>query len=295
LDKNVVELLLWQKWILLAGKLMLTVLLSWQAAQLVWLVAAPAPLVLKAPVQGNAEAADGHVRGTAAYHLFGEATAVAPVVVQKEVEAPDTRLKLTLLGVNQSSREEYSSAIISAAGRAGEFYRMGDAVQGRTRLAGVYSDKVILDTVGKLETLKFDEQTSRGSDVRIVPRDDTDRGNPSASSGRSGSLKERFGKIRNATEFVDLATSELKDDPLEALGRMGLEPQGDGLGYRVQPGSPLMQFKLRPGDLLLSINGQSLGDPASDQSLLADLQNTDSVRIEVQRGNDRFTVNHRLN
>ncbi|MDO6681657.1 MULTISPECIES: type II secretion system protein N [unclassified Oceanobacter] len=287
MEKNVVEPLLWQKWTLLTGKLVLTVLLSWQSAQLAWMVIAPTPLVLKAPAQASTDSDDGQVRGTAAYHLFGEATAVAPRVVQKAVEAPDTRLKLTLMGINQSSREELSSAIISAAGRSGEFYRMGDTVQGRTRLAGVYPDKVILDTAGKLETLKFEEHTSRGSDVRAVPE----------AKSRSGasSLKERFSKVRNATELVDLATSELEDDPLEALGRMGLAAQGSGQGYRVQPGSPLMQFKLRPGDLLLSINGQSLGDPASDQSLLADLQNTESVRIEVQRGNDRFTVNHRLN
>ncbi|WP_028294998.1 type II secretion system protein N [Oceanobacter kriegii] len=286
-----VELPRWQKLTLISGKLLLTLLISWQLSQLIWAIVAPQPLILMAPTKGDGSTV-ARAEGTAQYHLFGEASELPAPVIAQPVDAPETRLKLTLLGVNAANPEENSSAIIAVSGRAGDFFRLGDTVQGRTRLVGVYPHKVMLDTSGKLETLKFDDEPNRGSDVRSVPAPSRAEDLPERLT--QGSLTQRFRKVRNATEFVGVATSEIADDPLAALNKMGLEPQGAGSGYRVKPGSPLMQFKLRPGDIVLSINSQSLGDPASDQSLLADLPNADEVRIEVQRGNSRFNVNHRL-
>ncbi|WP_221800810.1 type II secretion system protein N [Oceanobacter mangrovi] len=295
---NAVQLPVWQKLTLLTGKLALTLAISWQASQLIWDVVAPAPLVLQAPAVAAKDSAAPQTAGTSRYHLFGEPSREPPKVVQQAVEAPETKLRLTLLGINQSSRAELSSAIVSVSGRPGEYFRMGDTVQGRTKLAGVQPDRIILDTAGKLETLKFDDAPMKGSEVRnIAPSADRD-GDPDADQLperlTKGSLMDRFKKVRNADEFVDVASAEISEDPVAALNKMGLEPQGSGEGYRVKPGSPLMQFKLRPGDVVLSLNGQSLGDPASDQSLLADLQNAGEVMIEVQRGDSRFTVNHSL-
>jgi len=293
-----VDLPRWQTLTLLGGKLVLTLLISWQLSQLVWTIVAPEPLILMAPAQGSGNQNSQQAAGTSRYHLFGEASAAPAPVVQKQVEAPETRLKLTLLGVNSSSNPDNSSAIIAIAGRGGDYFRMGDTIQGRTKLAGVYPDKVILDNAGKLETLSFEDEPMRGADVRsISDAPEVERAAREVDLPERlsrGSLAERFKKVRNATELVDVATTEIADDPAAALDKMGLEPQGSGSGYRVKPGSPLMQFKLRPGDIVLSINSQPLGDPASDQSVLADLQNADAVQIEVQRGNSRFNVNHRL-
>ena len=56
-----------------------------------------------------------------------------------------------------------------------------------------------------------------------------------------------------------------------------------------------MSPQLQPGDIVLSVNGQGLGDPGVDQQLLQQMSNESQVRIEVQRGNSRFVVNHSLN
>ena len=145
----------WQRLTVRFGKIVLTLLLAWLMALLVWLIIAPEPLYLKAPTKGGSNRTSFESAGAGSYHVFGE-VGVAEVVEVKAVDAPDTRLRLSLLGATQSSVEEESSAIIARKGSGGDFYRIGDVVEGRTRLAAVYKDKVILDTAGKLETLKFE-------------------------------------------------------------------------------------------------------------------------------------------
>lgn len=286
---KVAELMSWQRWTLVLGKAALTVLLSWQLAHLTWLIVAPEPLLLKAPSQSRGDAQNGGtVAGTGQYHLFGDVTAQPVEAVAKEVDAPDTRLRLQLLGVTRSTSNEASSAIIAPKGGQGEFYRIGDAVQGRTRLAGVYDDKVILDTNGKLETLKFDEESTAGITARAVAA-------PRPEVNRSGSLRERFKQVRSPSEFMNMVTEEVAGDAEGAMQEMGLEAIGSGQGYRVQPGSVLTALQMQPGDIVLSVNGQALGDPQSDQQLLQQVSSEGNARIEVQRGNSRFVVNHKIN
>jgi len=49
-----------------------------------------------------------------------------------------------------------------------------------------------------------------------------------------------------------------------------------------------------PGDIVLSVNGQRLGDLETDKAILEQVGTTGNARIEVQRGNNRFVVNHKL-
>jgi general secretion pathway protein C len=220
--------------------------------------------------------------------VFGE-VGVTDVVEVKAVDAPDTRLRLALLGVTQASVEEESSAIIARKGSGGDFYRIGDVIEGRTRLAAVYKDKVILDTAGKLETLKFDDVSSSGIGVtsQVLERNEL-----LATDDRAKSLRERFSRVRSAQDFMMVASEAAQQDPEEMLSGLGLESQGSGSGYKVTAGSILTQVvELKPGDIVLSVNGQPLGDASSDSSLLEQVMSEGSAQIEVQRGNSRFMVN----
>ncbi len=282
--EQLAELTGWQRLSLVLGKTVLTLLIATQLAWLTWLLIAPEPLVLRAPAKGQVVEESAGTAATGQYHLFGDYTAAPVEEVPQEVEAPDTRLRLELLGVTRASRKESSSAIIAPKGGAGDFYRIGDVVQGRTRLAAVYDDKVILDTNGKLETLKFDEESKRGLEARAV-----------SAPQRGSSIRDRFKEIRNPTDFMNLVNEEAASDPEGALREMGLKAVGPGQGYAVQKGSMLMALQLQPGDIVLSVNGQPLGDPQSDQQILQQVTDEGNARIEVQRGNSRFVVNHSLN
>lgn len=276
----------WQRWLLRLGKLTCTLVIAVQLADLVWLIIAPTPVVLPPPAQGSADASSSQqVAGTASYHLFGEPGAEPVTPVQQTVDAPDTKLRLELLGVTVASQDQGSGAIIAPQNGEGEFYRLGDRIQGRTKLAGVQTDKVILDTNGKLETLKFEEQNRRGVSARAVARPE-----PSTLS-----LRERFRDVRSPSDFLEMTTDAAAQDPQAAIRQLGLLSNGPGQGYQVQSGSMLSALNLRPGDIVLSVNGQRLGDASADQMILQQVRDSGQARIEVQRGNQRFVVNHSLN
>lgn len=282
-----VELLPWQRWVKRLASILLTLLSAWLLAKIVWLVVAPEPLHLMQPLSGNKPVSGAPQLSAAPVHLFGEVGQEAVVAVQ-EVDAPDTRLRLELLGVMQASIAEESSAIIAQKGSSGDFYRIGDIVQGRTKLAGVYLDKVILDTAGKLETLKFEEFSNRGVGVSAQadepdPRDVRDE--------KVSTLRDRFSRIRRPSEFMGIASDAAMQSPEVVIEGLGLEPVGVGEGYTVSNGSVLLKAGMKLGDVLLSINGQTLGDASSDQALLEQVMEEGRAQIEVQRGNSRFMIN----
>lgn len=283
-------LLPWQQRVLWLSKVLFTILLAIQLAFLSWRIIAPEPLLLAAASKefGN-KITNKNNFGTAQYHLFGVAGEEPVTEVTENIHAPDTSLRLELLGITKSSRTGASTAIIAPKGKAGDFYRIGDVVQSNTKLAAVYENRVILDTNGKLETLKFDEEQRQGISALAVQTPVEEK----TKSG-DGTLKGRFQQVNNPTEFMAVITEEVAADPEGTLNQLGVEPNPQGDGYRVMPGSMLMALQLQPGDIILSVNGQNLGDPQADQQLLQQVEVEGSARIEVQRGNNRFVVNHSL-
>jgi general secretion pathway protein C len=286
--EQTIVILPWQRLALILGKLTFTVLISSQLAIFTWMTLSPNTLVLSEPTRAKGEVMIAQNQSIADMHIFGDA-AVEVIDVPKDVNAPKTRLPLELLGVMAANIAENSSAIIAPKGGAGENYRIGDVVQGRTTLAAVQQDQVILDSNGKLEALKFDLVRKQGIQQSGKPTREQRR----AQSG--GSLKERFKQVRNASDAVNLLRDEVAINPAGALKQLGLVTSENGSGYKVSnSGSMLTQLGLEPGDVILSVNGQTLGNLEDDQMLLEQVTNSGQARLEIQRGNRRFVVNHTI-
>lgn len=265
----------------------LVFVIAYQSASFTWQVVDRPVLVLPAAK----EHADGQVQQNtqqdiAAWDLFGSYDESA---AQLNVEAaPETRLRLVLLGVFTSRDPQSSSAIIAETGREGEFFRVGDRVQGRTTLASVYEDKVVLDTNGKLETLTF-EDISGG--VPAFTENTAARRDASSKRPPSGNFNERLQNVNNPEDFVAFAKDQLEGDPQQALNNVGLKMAGDG--YEVtENASMLTGMGMKPGDKIISVNGHSLGNPDADKNLIDEVYDSGAARIEVERGGSRFTINH---
>jgi general secretion pathway protein C len=282
-------LLPWQRTSLTLAKTVFTVLLSSQLAALTWMVLSPAKVALLEPTRASSSSTIQQSQDSIAdRHVFGDAVAEV-VEVPKEVNAPKTRLRLELLGVMAASKAENSSAIIAPKNGKGENYRIGDIVQGRTKLAAVHQDKVILDSNGKLETLKFD--LDKKSSIRKSSKPTSSQKKATA----NGSLKQRLKKIRNASDAITLLRDEVNSDPKGALKQLGLEVAANGEGYKISSsGSMLTQLGLQPGDVILSVNEQTLGNIDDDQGLLEQVTSSGQARLEIQRGDRRFVVNHTI-
>ncbi len=289
MSEQSIILLPWQRTSLTLAKTVFTVLLSSQLAALTWMVLSPAKVALLEPTRASSSSTIQQSQDSIAdRHVFGDAVAEV-VEVPKEVNAPKTRLRLELLGVMAASKAENSSAIIAPKNGKGENYRIGDIVQGRTKLAAVHQDKVILDSNGKLETLKFD--LDKKSSIRKSSKPTSSQKKATA----NGSLKQRLKKIRNASDAITLLRDEVNSDPKGALKQLGLEVAANGEGYKISSSdSMLTQLGLQPGDVILSVNEQTLGNIDDDQGLLEQVTSSGQARLEIQRGDRRFVVNHTI-
>ena len=289
MSEQSIILLPWQRTSLTLAKTVFTVLLSSQLAALTWMVLSPAKVALLEPTRASSSSTIQQSQDSIAdRHVFGDAVAEV-VEVPKEVNAPKTRLRLELLGVMAASKAENSSAIIAPKNGKGENYRIGDIVQGRTKLAAVHQDKVILDSNGKLETLKFD--LDKKSSIRKSSKPTSSQKKATA----NGSLKQRLKKIRNASDAITLLRDEVNSDPKGALKQLGLEVAANGEGYKISSsGSMLTQLGLQPGDVILSVNEQTLGNIDDDQGLLEQVTSSGQARLEIQRGDRRFVVNRTI-
>lgn len=269
------------------AKWVLSLCVSYQLAVLTWLMIDRPVVVLPEPAQGQSDVAVlPQNYGIANLHLFGDAAA-APTTPQEEINAPKTRLRLLLMGVFVAANKTESSAIIAEQGRDGEFFKVGDRVQGRALLSQVYEDKVILDNGGKFETLTFDESQKalQGITANAAPV----KKNEAPATNKKEFRKELM-KIRTAEEFVGFAKDQL-EDPTQALKNVGIEPT-DG-GYIVTPASTmLLSIGMKPGDKLISVNGHQLGDPEQDKTLIDEVYASGNASLVIERGSRRMTINH---
>lgn len=277
-------------------KWVLSLCLAYQAAVFTWVLIDRPTLVLPEPSMGEAsQELDQEKYDMAAWDLFGKADQTQ-VVEQEEINAPKTRLRLALMGVFMAANKQDSSAIIAEQGREGEFFKVGDRVQGRARLSQVYSDKVILDNSGKLETLTFEDaaklmkgitaQKSKSPNKikKPKPTNKMSRNKPNTA------FKRKLRGIRTPEQFVDMAKEQL-EDPEQAMQNMGLSSTGDG--YLLTPSATmLMSLGMRAGDKLISVNGHQLGDPTQDKEIIDEVYASGSARIVIERGSRRMTINH---
>lgn len=269
------------------AKWILSLCVSYQLAVLTWLMIDRPVVVLPEPTQAQSEmAAMPQSYGLAKLDLFGSA-AVASSAPQEEINAPKTRLRLLLMGVFVAAEKTQSSAIIAEQGRDGEFFRVGDRVQGRALLSQVYEDKVIIDNNGKFETLTFEESQKalQGITANAAPVKPLEK--PAVSQKE---FRKELMQVRTADQFVDFAREQLQD-PQQAMKNLGVEPT-DG-GYIVSPSSTmLLSIGMKPGDKLISVNGNQLGDPEQDRTLIDEVYASGNASLVIERGSRRMTINH---
>ncbi len=242
-------------------------------------------------------------------HLFGEEGAKpAAQAAPQDVAAPKTRLSLELQGVFVSEDENKSTAMISEARRETQLYHIGDKVPGNATLAGVFADRVLLNLNGKLEALYFPE--SRGVGGGMVPGAMAPQPGTRSVSARTGRVSSAprpgfggppsggmgaVGGGMPGAEQAEAVVKELQEqisaNPDAVLGQFGLATN-NGRGYKITDSSnpALVAIGGRPGDVILTVNGRSVGDPAADVSLIQESMESGCVKVGVDRSGRQFNA-----
>ena len=257
--------------------LLLVIAIGWQLAGIVWMLI-PGPAAGDAVVmpagqvvadRSRPAAADAQAIATA--HLFGEAgaddvPAVVPEVAEQNLE--DTRLSnLELKGTIASPEATMSAAIISDGSNEEKVYLIGDPIASGAKLHAVYTDRVVLNENGRLTNLRLPEEY-RETTTAPVRRATTRR----TAAAQTESIQSVVSQ--NVARLADV----IRPTPYFVNGQQQ--------GYRVYPGRDRRQFAalgLRPGDLIMDIDGQSLTDPTQAMEIFQSLGTASQVSVTVER------------
>lgn len=281
------------RWLPQLAKLVLAIVLARLLADFLWLwVPVPAgaawrPAPVDAPAAAPARSGPDAER-VASAHLFGAWRAPADPVLSEMAQAPDTRLSLSLLGILAADRDRESRALIGAQGGEEKPYAVGDDVVRGVTLQAIFPDRVILSRNGQLETLRLDKASPGAPLAADGP---ADRGESLAGQVVDGATAQQLAQIRE----------QILADPSKASDYIRIQPaniNGQQRGYRIYPGRDRTVFNgagLRPGDLVTSINGVELDDPARALQMLGDLSQASTLNLTIERGGVQQAVTVNLN
>jgi len=223
----------------------------------------PPAAVSHAPVQSHAL----DLAAITNAHLFG-------VAKQDSATAKQTDIPLVLTGTIAGSDPQNGLAFVGQTAQTARAYAVGDNIPGGMKLHSVYSDRVIIDRNGQLESLALPRQLNPGN----APP-------PSAAAlqGDNASI-ERMRRM--ITEQPGLLADVLRPQPVMDHGHMN--------GFRVYPGRNRMAFMrlgLRPGDQVTAINGTPLDDRDRGEQILHTLSSSTEARVTVIRNGQQQDLN----
>ena len=251
---------------------LLILYLCWKLASIFWLLVAPPQVMQVEPIALGSQQAQ--VPNIVAFALFQEVGGAA---------AADESANLLLQGVMVGYPSQFSSAVIKM-NEVADRYRVGENIANTSyQLAEVYWDRVLLrQSNGTTRELKF-KGIENGLDQSIVQ--------PVANA--SSSFNNQVTPMPQSQEQNALgqAVQKIQQDREQYLKDMGVNAGGEG--YEVTSRTPTAlrsKLGLQPGDRIMSLNGQAVGQGQSDAQLLEQARREGQVKIEIKRGDQVMTI-----
>ncbi|OOF28145.1 type II secretion system protein GspC [Salinivibrio sp. IB872] len=271
--------------------ILLFLVLAWLAGRMVWAFYAPAP----APVLPVAsQSASSSRAATDPFslapivnaQLFGRYQAAAQPTQHAVTNVPETRLRLTLVGVVASNDPKRALAVIANGGRQ-VTYGVGEQVKGtQVSVDQVLSDRVILRQGSRREALLMP-----GVDADSTPQ--TVFSSPTDASTPPKSMAT---KRQTSPDWPADLAQQLSQNPQRLFDFVQLSQvrEGDQIkGFRLTPGrNPIFfeQSGLQAGDIAVAINGLTLSQSAALPDILGRIQQQGSLDLVIERQGQQHEI-----
>lgn len=219
-------------------------------------------------------------------NLFGNYNAAPVEESAVTVDAPVTRLSLTLTGVVASSAKDQGAAIIESR-KQQQTYGVGEKIEGtNASLIEVYADRVIIKNGLSHETLMLDGVDYNKNVIQVTSQ------SPVNSAQQNNTSPER----RTLSDDAIQASRDLQNQPASFVDYIAVSPHrpnGELSGYQVSPGKKPALFKaagLQSGDVITEINGLDLTDMQQALEAMNMLKELQSLQMTVQREDELITI-----
>ena len=224
---------------------------------------------------------------------------LAPAPVESApVETED--LKITLLGTSHLTGGDRAFAIFEDSTGSQQLYRLGDTIPGIGRLLQVGKNRAIIEHNGHRVAVEIPKDSlgrPGGDQEEGAPAGLRRRGlrppfirNPMIRPGRPAAKAGGIRKLAPNQYAIDRSTVNSNMQNMSQLfTQIRALPDlqnGASNGFRlseIQPGSIFEQIGLQDGDVLTTVSGQQIGDPARAMQMLSTLQSKSNITLNVLR------------
>ena len=318
----------WRNLVMFVGIL----LLSWMAAQALWLLLTPTPawdriaeLSLDTSHAGatRPRPADGgaDVNQLAALNLFGNGSKAARELLEDLPEAVETALPIHLIGIAHADDAVRARAIIHYGKSQQEQHKIGDRLKTgvNVTLERILRDRVIIRNQGRYESLFLydDELAKRMRDRNERQQQDktavtparlrTPEPSPSEAVQRpEAAASDKAARVldrRNDQRAVEAAkqlhrtmlTEPAKLGQLAAVSPANLD--GRAVGYRIDGSANADQLNalgLQTGDIVTHVNGAPITNASQALAVYQQLRDVTEGEVSILRNNVPMTIKLRL-
>lgn len=245
--------------------------LCWKLASLFWWVIAPPQMMQFDRVELGSQQAQ--IPNISTFSLFNEPSA----------NAAQENVNLELQGVIVGYPNRFSSAVIKLDNTA-DRYRVGETIASTSyQLAEVYWDHVILrQGNGSTRELQF----------KGLPNGLYQPPNPEVSPANPPTATQQASSANSTQEALGQAIQQMQGNREQYLRDMGVSGNSSE-GFEVTERTPTAlrnKLGLRPGDRIVSLNGQTVGQGQTDVQLLEQARRAGQVKLEIKRGDQVMTI-----
>lgn len=183
--------------------------------------------------------------------------------------------QLTLHAVRLSDDPAGSTATLSISGGTMDIYRTGQEIGGLGVIQAIEARQVIVEIAGDEIPVPFPVPDLRAPLPPLYAA-------MAAQYGSAPPTRRNDLEVTSRTVAESVRT-QMDTDPKVLIESFGLGRSQDG--YIVGSDTPpiLLAAGLRPGDLIVKVNGSRVGDAASDRQLFEQAVGTGRARVEVLR------------
>jgi general secretion pathway protein C len=304
----------------LAINILLVILVAHSFAQFSWrllpltsrtLPSSEEPFDNPSPVPlGESKRADYTV--IADWHLFGRVNEPQSATPSSELQAPETKLNLKLVGIYFTQDDNKALAIIGEGAGEELTYSIGDQLpQSKARLEQILRDRVVLSRHGRLETLSLPIETDGNEITPLVnsqpPPMEGDNDAPTNPEEAETAPDEQTSNVITTPESIDASpiathfrhkiTTHPQDLQDVALATPYVQ-DGQFRGFRLRPGRDrelLARLGLRAGDVITAVNGTRLNHFSQGLGVLQQLVSANQVNVQVLRNGAEIPLTFILN